>query len=143
MAELKTKPSDEDVHAFIARIPDEAQRADAATLTELMQRVTGSRPTLWGGKIVGFGSYRYTYASGRQGDWFVIGFAPRSKNLTLYLISGFDEYPELLERLGKHSTGKSCLYVKRLADLDMAALTELLERSTAAVRAWEAGSEST
>ncbi len=134
MAELKTKPSDDDVAAFIAAIPDETQRQDAATLAALMERATGSPPALWGGKMVGFGSYHYHYASGREGDWFVVGFAPRSRNLTLYIMNGFDGYTELLGRLGKHSTGKSCLYVKGLADLDLDVLTELVNRSVAAVR---------
>lgn len=134
MAEPKTKPSGDDVAAFIAAIPDETQRQDAATLATLMERATGSPPALWGGKMVGFGSYHYHYASGREGDWFVVGFAPRSRNLTLYIMDGFDGYTELLGRLGKHSTGKACLYVKGLADLDLDVLTELVNRSVAAVR---------
>lgn len=134
MAELKTKPGDDDVAAYIAAIPDEAQRQDAATLAALMQRVTGSPPTLWGGKIVGFGRYHYRGASGREGEWFVVGFAPRSRNLTLYIMDGLDGYAELLGKLGKHSTGRACLYVRRLADIDLDALTELVTRSVAAVQ---------
>jgi hypothetical protein len=135
MAELKTKPSDEDVSAFIAAIPDDAQRQDAATLAELMQHATGEAGALWGGKIVGFGRFHYRYASGRDGEWFIVGFAPRAKNLTLYIMDGFDGHSELLGKLGRHSTGKACLYLKRLSDVDMVVLGELIDRSVAAVRA--------
>ncbi len=135
MAELKTQPSGEDVSAFIAAIPDEGQRQDAATLVGLMAGATGETGTVWGGKIVGFGRFHYRYASGRDGEWFMVGFAPRAKNLTLYLMDGFDGRAELLGRLGKHSTGKACLYLKRLSDVDMTVLAELIDRSVAAVRA--------
>lgn len=129
MAELKTKPTDGDVGRFLASIEDEVMREDCVTLVELMGKVTNASPRLWGPSIVGFGEYRYRYASGREGTWFTVGFAPRSKRLTLYLMSGFEGYEDLLARLGRHSLGKSCLYVRRLADVDLAVLTELVTQS--------------
>ncbi|NDJ60850.1 MAG: DUF1801 domain-containing protein [Chloroflexi bacterium] len=94
----------------------------------LMQEVTGEPPVMWG-SIVGFGRYHYRYASGREGDWFLAGFAPRKQNLSLYITAGFDEYGELLEKLGKHKIGKACLYIKKLADVDETVLRELVKRS--------------
>jgi len=129
MAELKTQKNDASVEAFLNTVADERKRRDCFTLLEMMQEVTGAEPLMWGDSIVGFGEYHYTYASGRAGDWFLTGFAPRKQNLTLYIMAGFDEYDELLGKLGKHSTGKSCLYIKRLADVDMAALNELIALS--------------
>ena len=93
----------------------------------MMQEVTGVEAKMWGDSIVGFGSYHYKYASGREADWPLVGFSPRKQNLTLYIMSGFEQYDELLQRLGKHSTGKACLYVKRLADVDLAVLQELVK----------------
>src|SRR5687767_6555553 len=109
MAELKTKPNDQNVLEFLNGIPDEQQRRDCFTIVELMREATGAEPRIWGDNIVGFGSYTYSYASGRTGDWFLVGLAPRKQNLTLYLNAGFEQYPALLEQLGKHSTGKACL----------------------------------
>ncbi|HRX05077.1 MAG: DUF1801 domain-containing protein [Anaerolineae bacterium] len=129
MAELKTQKNDASVEAFLNTVADERKRRDCFTLLEMMQEATGAEPLMWGDSIVGFGEYHYTYASGRAGDWFLTGFAPRKQNLTLYIMAGFDEYDELLGKLGKHSTGKSCLYIKRLADVDMAALNELIALS--------------
>jgi hypothetical protein len=129
MSELKTAQNDGDVEAFIASVEDETKRRDCRTLVDLMSKVTGSPPSMWGTAIIGFGSYRYRYASGRENDWFKVGFSPRKQSLTLYIMDGFDEYESVLERLGKHSTGKSCLYVKRLSEIDMDVLTELVERS--------------
>jgi hypothetical protein len=133
MAELKTRPNDGDVGAFVAGIADDRKRRDAAALVELMGRVTGCEARMWGTSIVGFGDRHYTYASGRQGDWFTIGFSPRKANLTLYTYGGFDddEIAALLQRLGPHSTGKGCLYVKRLDDVDPEVLEGLLRRSVA------------
>ncbi|MCB0148089.1 MAG: DUF1801 domain-containing protein, partial [Caldilineaceae bacterium] len=105
------------------------------TLIAIMQEATGAAPRMWGESIVGFGHYHYKYASGREGDWFLTGFAPRKQNLTLYIMAGFDNYEALLSKLGKHSTGKSCLYVKRLADVDMPVLTELVVESVAHMKA--------
>ncbi len=99
-----------------------------------MREITGDEPAMWGPSMVGFGRYHYKYASGREGDWFVAGFSPRKQNLTLYIMSGFSGYDELMARLGKHTTGKSCLYIKRLEDVDLAVLEELIRRSVAHVR---------
>ncbi len=129
MAELKTRPTDGSVEAFLNRIPDETKRRDAFTVLELMRQATQEEPVMWGDSIVGFGSYHYKYASGREGDWFLIGFSPRKQNLTLYIMDGFDGYDELLQALGKHRTGKSCLYLKRLAQIHLPALEELIQRS--------------
>jgi hypothetical protein len=140
MAELKTRRNDGDVGEFVAGIADERRRRDAAALVELMGRVTGEAPAMWGTSMVGFGDQPYRYASGRSGTWFTIGFAPRKQNTTLYLYGGFedDATVALLERLGPHSTGKGCLYVKRLEDVDADVLEQLLRRSVAR-RATEAG----
>jgi len=129
MAELKTKRNKGDVEAFLNSVPDEKKRRDSFTVLELMKQVTGKKPEMWGDSIIGFGSYHYKYASGREGDWFVTGFSPRKQNLTLYIMSGFDEYEQLLSKLGKHSTGKSCLYIMKIEDVDMDALKELVKQS--------------
>ena len=133
MAELKTKRTDADVPGFVAGIGDQNRRQDAGALLELMHRVTGSQAALWGSYMVGFGEYGYRYATGRTGTWFTIGFAPRKQNLTLYLYGGFEDEQTaaLLQRLGPHSTGKGCLYVKRLDDVDLVVLEDLLRRSVA------------
>lgn len=134
MAELKTKPTEQSVQEFIAAIPDEQRRRDCAAIADLMREASGAEPVMWG-NIVGFGRYRYRYASGREGDWFITGFAPRKQSLTLYIMAGFAQYDALLARLGKHSTGKSCLYIKRLSDVDQDLLRELVARSVAHMRA--------
>jgi hypothetical protein len=133
MAELKTKRNDGDVAAFVAGIDNEDRRRDAAALIEVMSRVTGDPGEMWGTSIVGFGEYTYRYATGRTGTWFTVGFAPRKQNMTLYLYGGYDdqETTALLERLGPHSTGKGCLYVKRLDDVDPAVLENVIRRSVA------------
>lgn len=138
MAELKTQPNDDSVVEFLNNVNDETKRRDCFAILELMQRVTGAEPRMWGSSIVGFGQYHYTYASGREGDWFLTGFAPRKQNLTLYIMAGFDRYTELMARLGKHSTGKSCLYVKKLADIDLDVLAELIEESVRHMQATHA-----
>ncbi len=129
VAELKTKVNKGSVDKFIKSITDERVQKDSFKLIEVMQQATRSEPKMWGASIIGFGSYHYKYASGREGDWFLTGFSPRKQNLTLYIMSGFDEYDVLLKKLGKHTTGKSCLYIKRLADVDMKALRELVTKS--------------
>ncbi|MBB4948691.1 hypothetical protein F4556_004226 [Kitasatospora gansuensis] len=131
MAEPKTKPTATDPAAFLAAVPDE-RRADAEALYALMAEVTGVPAVMWGGSIVGFGRYHYRYASGRGGDWPPVGFSPRKQALTLYVAEGFEPHRDLLARLGPHTTGKGCLYVKRLAALDQAVLRELVERGFAA-----------
>jgi hypothetical protein len=117
------------VTAFLDRVEDDQKREDAYAVMELMREVTGEEPKMWGDSIVGFGSYHYRYASGREGDWPLTGFSPRKRNLTLYITSGFDEYDDLMEQLGKHKTGKSCLYVNRLSDLDLDVLRQLVRES--------------
>ncbi len=135
MAELKTKQNDASVEAFINGIADERKRQDAFTVLHLMGEVTGEAPTMWGESIVGFGRYHYKYASGREADWMLVGFSPRKQNLTLYIMAGFAQYDALLARLGKHSTGSSCLYIKKLQDIDLAVLRELVSQSVAHVKA--------
>ncbi|HVS64091.1 MAG TPA: DUF1801 domain-containing protein [Thermoanaerobaculia bacterium] len=134
MAELKTKKTGASVKQFLDSIEDPTRREDCRQVVELMREVTGERPEMWGPSIIGFGRYQYRYESGREGDWFLTGLSPRKRNLTLYVIAGFAEHDELLSRLGRHETGKSCLYVKRLADLDMEVLRRLVERSVAEMR---------
>jgi hypothetical protein len=129
MTELKTKPTGESIEAFLNSIPDEKKRKDSFTLLELMKGVAGAQPQMWGSSIVGFGRYHYKYASGREGEWFVAGFSPRKGNLTLYIMSGFDQYGKLMEKLGKYKTGKSCLYIKKIEDIDLETLSELVRRS--------------
>jgi hypothetical protein len=129
MAELKTKLNDGDVHAFLNSISDEKKRQDSFAILKLMQEATNAKPKMWGDSIVGFGSYHYKYASGREGDWFLAGFSPRKQNLTLYIMPSFEKYETLLNKLGKHSTGKSCLYIKKIEDVDLDVLKELVERS--------------
>ena len=131
MGEPKTVPTERRVDVFLAAIPDDARRVDCKELCRLLGELTGEPPVLWGDSIVGFGSRRYRYASGREGDWPRIGFSPRKHNLTLYFADGLDAHQDLLGRLGKHKTGKGCLYLKRLSDADPAVLKELVRRSTA------------
>ena len=129
MADLKTKRNKGDVEAFLNSVADEKKRQDSLTILDFMKKVTGMEPEMWGDSIIGFGSYHYKYASGREGDWFLTGFSPRVQNLTLYIMAGFDNYDHLLGKLGKYSTGKSCLYIKRIEDVDMDVLKELVEQS--------------
>ncbi len=133
MAKLKTTPNDENVEAFLNAVDNEQRKADAFTILKLMKEVTGYPPKMWGGSIVGFGSYHYKYESGREGDWPLTGFSPRKQSLTLYLMSGFDHHQKLMDKLGKYKTGKSCLYIKKLEDVDMKVLTELIRQSVADV----------
>jgi hypothetical protein len=134
MAELKTRETTRSVAQFLRGV-DRSRRADCETVLDLMKRATRAEPRLWGTSIVGFGSYHYKYASGREGDWFLAGFSPRKQDLTLYLPAGFDGFPDLLERLGSYRTGKSCLYLRRLSDVDVDVLAQLIRRSVAASRA--------
>ena len=126
----KTLPTDDEVEAFIAGVPDEARRADARTLCRLLADWTSEPPVMWGASIVGFGSYQYRYQSGHEGTAALVGFSPRKANLVLYLVGGVEErYPQLLERLGPRKTGKGCLYLKRLDGIDREVLHELVERT--------------
>jgi hypothetical protein len=131
MAELKTKPNDQSVEDFIDGIADEEKRADSLVLIDLMKDITKAEPEI-------FGNYHYKYVSGREGNWFVAGFSPRKQPLTLYIMAGFSRFDEILEKLGKYTTGKSCLYIKKLDDVDLPALRELIEASVAHVSGAEA-----
>lgn len=134
MGELKTKVNDADVVGFLNGVADDRKRQDCFAVLDLMRRVTGEEPKMWGASIVGFGAYHYVYATGNSGDWPLTGFAPRAQNITLYIMAGFDQYLDLLARLGKYKTGKSCLYVKRLADVDLTVLEELVTLSVEHMR---------
>ncbi len=133
MAELKTQKNDASVEDFLRSVPNERKREDSLAILELMRDVTGEEPSMWGTSIVGFGTYRYRYASGREGEWFLVGFSPRKQNLTLYIMSGFDNYDSLLADLGKFKTGKSCLYINKLEDVDLPTLRELVKQSVSHV----------
>lgn len=131
MSELKTRATKQSAAAFIDGIEDESRRQDCERIAGIMREVTGEEPRMWGSSMVGFGSYHYRYASGREGDWFLTGFAPRKRDLTVYIMSGFESRKDLMKRLGKYKTGKSCLYIKRLDDIDTDALRELIADSIA------------
>ncbi len=130
----KTVLTGKSVDKFIDQVEDEQKRDDSQALLNLMKRVTNEAPQMWGDSIVGFGSYHYRYESGREGDMPIVGFSPRVQNLTLYIMDGFDAYDALLEKLGKHKTGKSCLYIKRLEDVDMDILERLVSESVEHMR---------
>lgn len=129
MSDLKTKQNEQSVDAFLGQVPDERKRADSYRILEIMKAATGEEPKMWGDSIVGFGSYHYKYESGREGDWFLTGFSPRKRNLTLYIMPGFDDYSEILDDLGKYKTGKSCLYINKLEDVELEVLEKLVNRS--------------
>lgn len=129
MPEIKTKKTDEDPRAFVGRIDDPQRRDDALRLMKVLQEATGSEPKMWGSAIVGFGDYKYK--SGKDvNDWFLTGFAARKAQLTVYLMSGYAPYADIMEKLGKHKTGGSCLYIKKLDDIDTKVLTDLVRKST-------------
>ena len=134
MTENKTIPNDQDVEQFLNSIADERKRKDSFTILELMKQVTGKEPRMWGSSIVGFGSYHYKYESGREGDMIIAGFSPRKQNLTLYNMGGFERDDDLLKKLGKHTTGNSCLYIKCLDDVDLPTLKSLIEESVKHVK---------
>jgi len=129
MTELKTQPNDQSVEDFLNRVENDTKREDSFTILELMKEETGAEPIMWGDSIIGFGRYQYKYASGRKGEWFLTGFSPRKQSLTLYIMSGFSEYEQLLEKLGKHRTGKSCLYINKLEDINLDILRDLVKQS--------------
>ena len=134
MAELKTKPTNASVKEFLNQISDEERRNDCFTVAKIMAEITGEKPKMWGPSIVGFGTRHYKYASGREGDWPITAFSPRKKDLTLYVMMGLENHEELMEKLGKHSTGKACLYIKRLSDLHIPTLKKLIKMS---VKQWQ------
>ena len=139
MADNKTKPTKLSVTAFIDALTDQTKRADAKSLVKLMQSATGEKPKMWGPSIIGFGSYHYTYDSGREGNMPVAGFSPRKAATVLYIVTGFSGAEALLAKLGKHTTGKGCLYIKKLADVDQKVLEALVVKSVAARRSRHAG----
>ena len=119
MAGVKTRPNKSSVERFLRGVKDEKRRTDAHSLVALMREVTRAAPEMWGESIVGFGRYRYRYDSGREGEWFLTGFSPRKQSLTIYIMPGFERYGALLKKLGKHRTGKSCLYLGSLSEIDL------------------------
>lgn len=127
----KTAPTRASVAAFIAAVADETRRADAKKLDKMFRDITGEKPALWGPSIIGYGSYHYKYESGREGEMCRTGFSPRKANLVLYILPGFKDYAPLLKKLGKHKTGKSCLYINKLADVDEVVLRDLIAKSWA------------
>ncbi|MFX0030143.1 MAG: DUF1801 domain-containing protein [Candidatus Hermodarchaeota archaeon] len=129
MTELKTRPNDKNVIEFLNNVENTRRREDSFEILKLMKEITQEEPVMWGNSIVGFGTYHYKYASGREADWLQIGFSPRKQYLTIYIMDGFDKYKELLTKLGKHKTGKSCLYINKLDDLSVPILKEIIIES--------------
>ena len=129
MAENKTKPTDIDPVDFIGSVEHDTRREDAETLLELMSKLTGYEPKMWGPSIIGFGRYHYEYESGRAGDWMMVGFSPRKASQVIYLMPGYLDLDDQLSRLGKHKIGKSCLYINKLADVDLAVLEEMVQHA--------------
>lgn len=129
MSDLKTKPTDKSVIDFLNKVENPTKREDSFKILDLMHEVTQEEPTMWGDSIIGFGSFHYKYKSGREGDWFLIGFSPRKQSLSLYINTGFEAYEEKLKKLGKYKTGKSCLYINKLKDVELPVLKELMTDS--------------
>ncbi len=130
MTAIKTLVNDASVEDFINKVPDETRKQDGFALLKLFKKITGLEPKMWGASIIGFGQYHYKSAKSRQeGDWMLTGFSPRKQNLALYLMLGFTDYTDLLNKLGKHKTGMGCLYINKLADVDMKVLEKLIEKS--------------
>ena len=129
MVELKTRATDASVKAFLDAVEHPTRKADGFELLEIMKEVTHEKPVLWGTSIIGFGSYHYKYASGREGDWFKVGFSPRKRSLTIYLAPGLDDINDLREELGKHRVGKGCLYINKLSDVDTDVLKQIIKKS--------------
>lgn len=134
MAEPKTKPKPTNVEAFLNKVPDETRREDCFRIVEMMEEITGEEPKMWGKSIVGFGFYHYKYDSGREGDSPVVAFSPRKQDLTLYLMPYFEQRSDLMEKLGKHRAGKSCLYIKRLSEVHEPTLKKLIRQSVKETR---------
>jgi len=129
MAENKTKANNKSVEAFLKGIDDDRKRSDSQFLITMMSEITGAGPRMWGDSIIGFGDYRYKYASGREGDWFLAGFSPRKQYLTLYIMGYLEFFQDELQGLGKYKHGKGCLYIKRLEDIDIDVLKNLIVTS--------------
>jgi hypothetical protein len=128
--ELKTKKTESSVEEFLNNIVDDQKRNDSFVILDMMKKASKSEPKMWGSSIIGFGDYHYKSSSGQEGDWFKIGFSPRKQNLTLYILCGISAEKSLLEKLGKHKTGKGCLYINKLSDIDIKILNEILKNST-------------
>lgn len=128
-ANNKTQPNAQSVEAFLNGVEHEQKRQDSFEILTMMQEQTGYEPRMWGDSIIGFGQYHYKYASGREGDFFLVGFSPRKQNISLYVMAGINNYPELLKKLGKHKTGKACLYINKLDDVDKEVLKKLIKKS--------------
>jgi hypothetical protein len=126
--ELKTKKNSASVTGLINAIPEARKRADAKKVLAIMKKITGEKPVMWGTSIIGFGTYHYKYASGQEGDWMITGFSPRKQNLTIYIMPGYNLSQPLLKKLGKHKTGKSCLYINKLEDIDLKILEQLIDK---------------
>lgn len=129
MAELKIKKNNASVINFIKSVDNPKRQEDAFKVLEMMKSITKKEPKMWGSSIIGFGDYHYVYKSGREGDWFLTGLSPRKQNLSIYIMSGFDKYDDLMEKLGKYKTGKSCLYINKLEDVDLKVLERLIRES--------------
>ena len=129
MAELKTKERKASVEKFLNSVKDDQQREDSFKILKIMKQITKAEPKMWGASIIGFGNYHYKYASGREGDWFITGFSPRKQSITLYIMAEINKYKDLLSILGKHKTGKGCLYINKLDDVEMKVLKELISTS--------------
>lgn len=130
MSELKTLPNDASVEAFIDQVPDKTRRNDSIALLNMFEKITGEKPKMWGTAIIGFGQYHYkSERSTQEGDWPLVGFSPRKANLTLYVMSDFSNFQDLLEKLGKHKTSKACLYINKLADIDTSVLEKIIDKA--------------
>jgi len=129
MAEHKSKRNDGDVEAYLNAIKDEQQRADALTILDIMRKATKAEPRMWGHGLIGFGQYHFKHAGGREGDWFLTGFAPRKDKLSISIMTGFDNYPDLMGTLGKYKTGKACLNIRKLDDVHLPTLRKLVQQS--------------
>lgn len=136
-AELKTKVTKQSADTFINKIPDKQMREDCQQLVTMMKQVTKAEPVMWGPSIVGFGNWTYKYESGREGDWFIMGFSPRKQNLSLYIMPGLDDFENELSKLGTFKTGQACLYVKRLDDIDSKVLRQIMTRAVKSVKTTE------
>ena len=134
MSDLKTKANKASVVKFLKSVENEKRQADALVMLDLMQNLTKREAVMWGSSIAGFGSYHYKYASGREGDWLLTGFSPRKAELTVYIMNGFSSYSELMEKLGKYKTSVSCLYIKKLEDIDIKVLKQLIRKSLSDMR---------
>ena len=128
-AELKTKPNKASVDKFLNAVKDEKRRDDCFQVLDIMKKITKEEPIMWGPSIVGFGSYHYKYESGREGDMCITGFSPRKQNLSIYILPGFSKFDLLMKKLGKYKTGKSCLYINKLEDIDLKVLKQLITES--------------